>query len=119
MPINSREKGKKGEREISGILRSYGYDTRRGVQYNGADGSADVIGLPFCHLEIKRVERLNIEDAMSQSIHDARDGEMPVVMHRKNRCSWLVTMKLDDWINLYREYESGKLLEAIKNITNT
>ena len=114
MPINSREKGKNGEREIASILKDYGYNARRGVQYNGADGSADVIGLPGLHLEIKRVERLNIQDAMSQSIHDAREDEKPVVMHRKNHGKWMVTMLLDDFMELYREWEAGQDLEGRK-----
>ena len=46
-------------------------------------------------------EKLNIYDAVEQSKNDARTGEMPVVMHRKNRKEWLVTMPLDDWMELY------------------
>lgn len=106
--MNSRQKGKRGEIEFSHKLRDYGYEARRGVQYNGADGSADVVGLPGIHCEVKRVERLNIEDAMAQSKRDAREGELPAVFHRKNHCEWLVTMRLDDWIQLYREWEPGK-----------
>ena len=41
-----REKGKRGERELAGILRDYGYNCRRGQQYCGTSGDADVIGLP-------------------------------------------------------------------------
>lgn len=104
MPINSREKGKRGERELASTLREYGYETRRGEQYSGANGDADVVGLPGIHIECKRVERLNIEDAMAQSKHDARRDEIPVVMHRKNDCEWLVTMQLSQWIELYRDY---------------
>lgn len=104
MPINSRAKGKRGELEIANILKEYGYDTRRGVQYNGSDGSPDVVGLPSIHIECKRVEKLNLDKAMSQSIRDARDGETPVVMHRKDREDWLVTMQLVDWIELYKEW---------------
>lgn len=102
--INSREKGKAGERELASVLRAFGYDARRGQQFSGANGDADVIGLPKIHIECKRVERLNIQDAYDQSQHDARDGELPVVMHRKNNCSWLVTMSLADWIQMYREW---------------
>ena len=100
--MNSKRKGAGGERELARKLREYGYDCRRGQQYNGADGSADVIGLPGIHPEVKRVERLNISDAMSQAISDAKDEEKPVVFHRKNNESWLVTMRLDDWVELYR-----------------
>lgn len=99
--MNSRRKGKNGELEIAKILRSYGYDTRRGQQYSGANGDADVVGVPGVHLEIKRVEKLNIDNAMEQSIRDALEDETPVVMHRKNGKKWLVTMRLDDWMTMY------------------
>ena len=101
--MNSRQKGARGERELSSKLKEYGYDCRRGQQYCGADGSADVIGLDGIHIECKRVERLNLEDAMAQSKRDARVGEIPTVMHRKNNCEWLVTLTLEDFIKLYGE----------------
>ena len=106
MPINSRAKGAAGERELSRKLKEYGYDTRRGQQFCGANGDADVVGLSCIHIECKRVERLNLEDAMAQSKHDARPDEIPVVMHRKNNCEWLVTMRLIDWVELYREWKA-------------
>ena len=103
--MNSRQKGARRERELASILKSYGYDTRRGQQYSGANGDADVVGLPGIHIECKGVEHLNLYDAMEQATRDARRGETPVVMHRKNNCKWLVTMWLeDDWIERYREW---------------
>lgn len=102
---NSRAKGASGERELARKLREYGYETRRGQQYAGSNGDADVVGLDGIHIECKRVERLNLYDAMYQSRHDAREGEIPVVMHRKNHSEWLVTMSIEDFITLYREYE--------------
>lgn len=106
--MNSRAKGAGGERELAKKLREYGYDCRRGQQFSGANGDADVVGLPGIHIECKRVERLNLEDAMAQSRRDAREGEIPVVMHRKTRSPWLVTMTLEDWIEIYREWEAGR-----------
>lgn len=100
--MNSNAKGKKGERELSNMLKGYGYDCRRGQQYCGDNGDADVVGLPGVHIECKRVESLNLSKAMKQSVDDAKEGEIPVVMHRKNREKWLVTMSLDDWIQLYK-----------------
>ena len=98
-----RDKGKHGEREVASILRDYGYNGQRGVQYCGKNGDADVIGLPEVHIEVKRVEKLNIETAMSQSKRDAREGEMPTVWHRKNDCEWLVTMRAEDFMKLYKK----------------
>lgn len=103
--MNSRQKGKRGELEAAKVLKTYGYETRRGQQFSGANGDADVVGLPGIHLEIKRVEKLNISKAMQQSIQDAKDGEMPVVMHRKNRETWLVTMPLRVFMVLYKAWE--------------
>lgn len=101
--MNSNRKGKEGERELAGKLRDYGFQTRRGQQYCGASGDADVVGLPGVHIECKRVERLNLYDAIAQAREDARPGEAPTVFHRRDRCEWLVTMPLEDWIKMYRE----------------
>ena len=104
---NSRRKGAEGERQLARKLAEYGYDARRGQQYSGANGDADVVGLAGVHIECKRVERLNIDDALSQSIRDARDGEVPIVAHRRNHTEWKVTMRLEDFIRLYRESNWG------------
>lgn len=105
---NSREKGKRFERLVAGLFRSIGYEARRGQQYCGANGDADVIGVPGIHIECKAVEKLNLYDAMSQAKADAREGELPVVIHKKNNCKVLVTMEFDDWAALYREWEAGR-----------
>ena len=102
--MNSRAKGARGERELARILRGYGYDCRRGQQYCGANGDADVVGLPGIHIECKRGQRLNIDDAMLQAIKDRRQDEFPAVFHRKNNGKWMVTMLLDDWQEIYREW---------------
>jgi Holliday junction resolvase len=101
---NSRAKGASGERELANKLKEYGYDCRRGQQFCGANGDADVVGLPGIHIECKRVERLNLDDAMLQAIKDRRADELPVVFHRKNNREWLVTMRFSDWIEIYREW---------------
>ena len=102
--MNSRDKGARGERELAKKLGEFGYDCRRGQQFCGANGDADVIGLPNLHIECKRVERLNLYDAMAQAKHDAREGELPSVFHRKNNCKWLVTMEIEDFMRLYKEW---------------
>lgn len=103
--MNSRRKGATGERELAKVLREWGIDARRGQQYKGGVDSPDVIGLKGVHVECKRVERLNIDDAIAQSIRDAGD-EMPVVMHRKNGKKWLVTLRLEDFMKMYLEVQN-------------
>lgn len=107
MAINSRQKGKAGELELAHILEGYGYETRRGQQYCGSNGDADVVGLPGIHIESKRVENLNISKAMQQAENDARDGEIPCVFHRKNREKWKVTMNLDDFMKMYERWSNA------------
>ena len=99
---NGRAKGAAGERELAAVLRDWGYTARRGQQYSGANGDADVVSsIPGLHIECKRVERLNITKAYEQAIRDAAIhglGVFPVVMHRCNRTPWLVTLSLDDFL---------------------
>lgn len=102
---NSKQKGKRGELEVANMLKKYGYDARRGQQYSGANGDADVVGLPGVHIEVKRVEALNIDKAMEQSKRDAR-GEIPAVFHRKNGKEWKATVRLEDFIKLYKQAEA-------------
>lgn len=111
MGKSQREKGKRGERELSMKLREYGYNCRRGQQYCGGNGDADVLGLSGIHIECKRVERLNLYAAMDQARHDTKEEELPAVFHRRDRCGWMVTMCLEDWIKLYRECNSGNQLQ--------
>lgn len=103
----SREKGKRGERELASRLREYGYDARRGVQYQGGKDSPDVVGLPGIHIEVKRTERLELYGALSQSKGDA-GNDKPVVIHRKNNSEWVVIQPLEDWIELFRAWEVEK-----------
>lgn len=121
--VDSREKGKRGELELANLLKRYGFNTRRGQQYCGANGDADIVGLPGIHIECKRVERLNISEAMKQSRSDAKKGEVPVVIHRKNTERWLVTLDLNEFMSMYigtlgKEAPSGNNSGA-KSASNT
>ena len=100
--MNSRNKGKRYELELAAKLRQYGFAARRGQQYSGANGDPDVTGLPRIHIEAKRRQSIgNIYDWMTQSKHDAREGEIPVVMCRADHSETMVIMRFDDWMALY------------------
>lgn len=113
MGKSQREKGKRGEREFAALCRDQGYNARRGQQYCGANGDADVVGLPGIHIEVKRVERLDLLGAMSQARTDAKAGEIPIVAHRKDKAEWLVTMTAADWFKLFNQYYSAVELKAM------
>ena len=101
--MNSKRKGNRGENEIVEILSRYGYKCHRAqkmCQRGGID-SPDVAGLPGIHIEIKRVENLNIHKAYSQAVRDADGKAIPAVFHRRNREPWMVTVNLDDFMKIY------------------
>ena len=107
----SRDKGKRFERSLASRFREYGYDARRTAQYCGNTGDAsDVVGLPGIHVEAKHVEAMRLYEWMAQAIRDAEaggKGNLPAVFHKKNNADILVTMRLEDWFHLYREFEAG------------
>lgn len=111
---NSINKGRRGERELAHELNKFGYDCRRTAQYNGKelDSKADVVGLRGIHIECKRVEKLNIDNAIEQAVRDAKD-EMPAVFHRKNGKKWLVTVRLEDFMRLYKADEKLKQMAKL------
>ena len=111
MPVNSKQKGARFERQLAGIFRDYGFDARRTAQYCGNTGDAsDVVGLPGLHVEAKHVEAMRLYEWMAQAKRDAEaggKGDLPAVFHKKNNAQILVTMELPDFMNLYREWAAG------------
>lgn len=107
--INSKQKGARFERNLASRFREYGYDARRTAQYCGkTEDSADVIGLPGIHIEAKHQERMCLYDWMAQAKRDSDGtGRLPAVFHKKNNAEILVTMELDDFMQLYREWEAS------------
>lgn len=106
----SREKGKRGEREVAKIFRESGVpEARRTVQYCGKTGdAADVTGVPGLHIEVKHVEREAVRTWYGQAARDAAaagKGNLPVVIHRKSHSPWLITMSLKDFIDIFQEKE--------------
>ena len=115
MAINSKQKGARFERLLASKFREYGYtDSRRTAQYCGNTGDAsDVIGLPGIHIEAKHQERMQLYDWMDQAKRDATGtGNIPVVFHKKNNADILVSMRFEDWMKLYNEWELSQWMKA-------
>ena len=103
MGKSQQRKGRRGEEELADVLREYGYDIQRGGSMTFGE-VPDLVGLPGVHIECKRVEKLNIDQAMQQAITDAErfnDG-VPIVFHRKNRRPWLVTLRLSNFMSIFK-----------------
>lgn len=109
MAVNSKQKGARFERTLASKFREYGFEARRTAQYCGNTGdAADIVGLPGIHVEAKHQEQMRLYEWMSQAKRDAeKSGNIPAVFHKKNHAEILVTMTLEDWMNLYREWQAG------------
>ena len=73
MPVNGRNKGAVGERELVDVLNSNGMMARRTVQYCGKSGDAAdvVISGTELHVECKRTEHVRLYEWVEQAQRDA------------------------------------------------
>jgi len=114
MGKKSRTKGAGGELEFRTIVnKKFGVKYERTPLSGGLDIKGDIrraygsrasIADEF-HWEIKRVEKINIHECLTQSINDCRPGKIPVVAHRRNCDYWKITIQADDFLNLILELE--------------
>lgn len=105
--MNVKRKGTAGENELAEILRESGIRAFRNDQiFKGGKGNPDVfaeIRGRQIHIEVKRVEKLNVPEAVHQAERDAAEGAFPVLAHRRNREKWLVTMPLVPLIEILKK----------------
>ena len=97
----AKNKGRAGEQEVAKILRERGYaSARRTQQFSGKGGTADVEGIDGFHIEVKRQEKLRIEEWCEQAYSDAVDPEIPIVVFRRSRQPWRVVLDLQDFLDI-------------------
>lgn len=102
--VNSRAKGARIEREFAHWLRDvWKFNARRGQQFSGANGDPDVVveGMEDVHWEVKGTERFEPYKNYEQALRDAKEGQVPVVVHKKNRGEWMVLIRAHDFMDLY------------------
>ena len=109
--MNSKRKGSAAERELLHLLEAHGIAAHRNLQQfvggvDNPDIAAEVCGL-LLHIEVKRQERLRLSAAVAQAVRDANGHALPIVVHRSNRQPWLVTVRLEDVLQLLHESEMG------------
>lgn len=105
--MNSKRKGNEGERELLKILNEHGEAVRNDQTYIGGRDNPDIAyygnDIRY-HVECKRVERLNVHEAIKQAERDAEEKAIPIVAHRRNREPWYITMRLTDF---FKTMEGG------------
>lgn len=87
--VNSRQKGKRGEREAAALLRSHGFEeARRSVQYSGREGTADLAGTLGYHVEVKNTGRCALPAWLEQVDRDR--GQKPfLILWKQPGGRWL------------------------------
>ena len=109
----SRRKGASGEREAAAAwTEATGVEWERTIGQSRR-GGGEVPDIHSCrgprhpttrlHVEVKRGKRVSIHAAMAQAVEDAEARRaLPVVSSRRDRESWLVTVRLDDLMALVK-----------------
>jgi len=69
---------------------------RRSQQYAGINSDADIVGVEGLHVEVKRMEKMDLYAALGQAMGDVAEGDVPIVMHRKNNRPWVVILNCED-----------------------
>ena len=98
--INSKQKGARSEREVARILREHGIESRRTAQYCGNSGDAADVTWEGFHVEVKHRETTAIWSWLDQANSDAKDGDIPIVVFRKNHEKWQVCMDFEEFLEL-------------------
>ena len=105
----ARVKGAQFERDIANYLSEQtGVEFKRGLAQSRGGGAevADVTTsatLPHpLHFELKRQIRCNIKAAYHQAQEDSSKEAIRVIITKEDREDTLVTMELDQWLELFK-----------------
>jgi len=120
--INSKDKGKRGERLFRDELNAAGFigSARCGQQGQGGGiDNPDVLCpmLPDWHWEIKFTQKLQLYKAMEQAVTDSAGKRKPVVASKRKGEDWLVTLKAKDFLEILKQKQDSYLVNNQHNET--
>lgn len=97
----SRTKGRTAEREVELLIQAAGFSTDRNI--GGREQVAGDIATEGLAIEVRRRERLDVPNWCR--IHEAStpDHLTPVVVYRRSREPWRVSLTLTDFLDLLGE----------------
>lgn len=112
MGKRSRDKGKRGELEACEALAEMWPGLKRIYGQARANNSSPDIDAPGCPvwLEVKRNEGRSVYEAMAQALDaclapprsSGNPSRPPVIVHKRNRGEWLVTVRAVDLARLLK-----------------
>lgn len=117
--MNSRDKGKRGEREARDQVRTHWHAANciRAAQSNGKH-SADLLDAgASLHVEVKRIANIAALKFFQQAERDRKRGEIPVVLMRQNgsiagqersMTGWVVMFAIEDTDQFVRNILDNK-----------
>lgn len=92
MSRSQREKGKLGERRARDIVKSWGINARRGVQYRGDPEAPDVVCEADIYVEAKWRAAGHPGKWLAEAAVEAPLNHVPCVIHKRPRQPELVTL---------------------------
>lgn len=118
MPVHSRNKGQRGERELFAKLSELlGFEVTRNV--NAREGDCDSFGLYGWAPEVKRVEDWR-EDYWAQACRQAEKIErLPVLFHRMSHKPWSAFIDLGAIVPHLQGQRAQVSLEVFARIAHT
>lgn len=100
----SRRKGTRSEREVELRFQDAGFATDRNI--GGRKQVAGDIAVEGLAIEVRRREKLDVARWAMEHEEQTPEHLTPVVVWRRSRAPWRVTLGLDDFIDLLREARS-------------
>jgi hypothetical protein len=121
--VNSRNKGKVGEREARDAIREHlGLaDAKRSAQVSGKEAS-DVLTEAPIHWEVKRRKKIAALSFLEQAERDAEasttaEDKVPaVVMREDGSTEWVLMLRLADFRRLSNAVTGARWREAVENM---
>ena len=109
-----RQKGVAFEREIAKDIeerlggRAYRTPMSGARWFDKADVNCQGNIMTRFHIEAKRQERVNLEDAYGQALRGAGTGKTPLVVTRRNRDVAMVYLTWEDFLSLMEELQNAQ-----------
>jgi hypothetical protein len=109
--INARKKGHAFELLVAEEFRKLGFQGAQTTRYGSKqmdDAGVDIMNVEPFTVQCKAVESLNVHKAYNAV--PIYDGHYRLLFHKKNRQGTLVTMSIEDWIELIGLLKSNHIL---------